>query len=101
EQRACREDVVVFDQGSFAKFILKGCDALPALERLCANRIDVEAGSVVYTPMLNEHGGFECDLTVTRLSEREFFIVSGSAQATRDSSWIERHIDDEERAALF
>ena len=44
EQRACREDVVVFDQTSFAKFVLKGRDALAVLERLCANRVDVAVG---------------------------------------------------------
>ena len=68
EQRACREDVVVFDQTSFAKFVLKGRDALAVLERLCANRIDVDVGRMVYTAMLNERGGFESDLTITRIA---------------------------------
>ena len=59
EQRACREDVVVFDQTSFSKFVLKGRDALAVLQRLCANDIDVPIGKMVYTAMLNERGGFE------------------------------------------
>ena len=67
EQRACREDVVVFDQTSFAKFVLKGRDALAVLQRLCANDIDVPIGRMVYTAMLNARGGFESDLTITRL----------------------------------
>ena len=90
EQRACREDVVVFDQTSFAKFVLKGRDALAVLQRLCANEIDVAVGRMVYTAMLNERGGFESDLTIMRLGADTFFILTGSAQATRDFDWIER-----------
>jgi glycine cleavage system aminomethyltransferase T/glycine/D-amino acid oxidase-like deaminating enzyme len=100
EQRACRADVVVFDQTSFSKFVLKGRDALAVLQRLCANEIDVAVGRMVYTAMLNERGGFESDLTITRLAPDTFFILTGSAQATRDASWIERHIGAGEFAAL-
>jgi 4-methylaminobutanoate oxidase (formaldehyde-forming) len=100
EQRACREDVVVFDQTSFSKFVLKGRDALAVLERVCANRIDVDVGRIVYTALLNERGGFESDLTVTRIAPNEFFILSGSGQTTRDFTWIERHIRPDEHAAL-
>jgi glycine cleavage system aminomethyltransferase T/glycine/D-amino acid oxidase-like deaminating enzyme len=100
EQRACREAVVVFDQTSFAKYLLKGRDALHVLERLCANRIDVDVGKMVYTGMLNERGGFESDLTVTRVGANQFFIVTGSSQATRDFAWIERHVKPDEHAAL-
>jgi glycine cleavage system aminomethyltransferase T/glycine/D-amino acid oxidase-like deaminating enzyme len=100
EQRACREGVAVFDQTSFAKFVLRGRDALRLLERLCANQIDVPFGRMVYTAMLNERGGFESDVTVTRLAADTFFILTGSAQATRDAHWIERHIGEDEHAAL-
>jgi 4-methylaminobutanoate oxidase (formaldehyde-forming) len=100
EQRACREDVVVFDQTSFAKFVLKGRDALAVLQRLSANDVDVPVGRLIYTGLLNARGGFESDVTITRLSEREFFIVTGSAQGTRDFAWIERHIGADEHAAL-
>ncbi len=100
EQRACREDVAVFDQTSFGKLLLKGRDALAVLQRLCANEMDVAVGRIVYTPMLNARGGFESDLTVTRTGLHEFFIVTGSAQTTRDFAWIERHIHPHERASL-
>jgi 4-methylaminobutanoate oxidase (formaldehyde-forming) len=100
EQRACREDVVAFDQTSFGKFVLKGRDALAVLQRLCANEIDVPVGRMIYTAMLNERGGFESDLTVTRLAQDAFFVLTGSAQATRDAAWIERHLGDGEFAAL-
>ncbi len=100
EQRACREDVVVFDQTSFSKFALKGRDALAVLQRLCANDIDVPIGRMVYTAMLNGRGGFESDLTITRLADDTFFILTGSAQTTRDAAWIERHIPPDTFAAL-
>jgi 4-methylaminobutanoate oxidase (formaldehyde-forming) len=100
EQRACREDAVVFDQTSFAKFVLKGRDALTVLQRLCANEVDVPAGRMVYTAMLNERGGFESDLTITRLTADMFLILTGSAQATRDADWIGRHVGEDEFAAL-
>ena len=100
EQRACREDVALFDQTSFGKLVLKGRDALTVLQRLCANEIDVPVGRMVYTAMLNARGGFESDLTVLRLGPAEFFIVTGSSQTTRDFAWIERHIGDGENAAL-
>jgi glycine cleavage system aminomethyltransferase T/glycine/D-amino acid oxidase-like deaminating enzyme len=100
EQRACREDVVVFDQTSFGKFVLKGRDALAVLQRLCANEVDVPVGKMVYTAMLNSRGGFESDLTVIRIAPSEFFIVTGSAQTTRDAAWFERHIGVDECAVL-
>jgi 4-methylaminobutanoate oxidase (formaldehyde-forming) len=100
EQRACRENAVVFDQASFSKFVLKGRHALAVLERICANRIDVPVGRIVYTALLNERGGFESDLTITRSGEREFFILTGTAQTTRDFAWIERHVEDDEHASL-
>jgi 4-methylaminobutanoate oxidase (formaldehyde-forming) len=100
EQRACREDAVVFDQTSFSKFVLKGRDALAVLQRLCANEIDVAVDRMVYTAMLNVRGGFESDLTIVRLGSAEFFIITGSSQATRDFAWIERAIRADEHAAL-
>ena len=83
-----REDVVVFDQTSFAKFVLKGRDALAVLQRLCANDIDVAPGRMVYTAMLNERGGFESDLTITRLARRHVFhphrLGAGDARCRLD-----------------
>jgi 4-methylaminobutanoate oxidase (formaldehyde-forming) len=100
EHRACRGAVAVFDQTSFSKFRLEGPDAEAALQRLCANDVAVAPGRMVYTGMLNERGGFESDLTVTRISADEYLIVTGSAQVTRDAHWIRRHIPDGARATL-
>ena len=91
EQLAVRTAVGVFDQTSFGKLLVHGRDALAVLERLCANRIDVPAGRIVYTAMLNAKGGFESDFTVQRLGAEEFFIVTGSAQPVRDRAWLRRH----------
>ena len=100
EQRATRGSVAVYDQTSFSKLLLQGRDALAVLQRLCANEMDVSVDRMVYTPMLNEHGGFESDLTVIRLAAQRFLIITGSAQATRDADWINRHIEEAEHAVL-
>ncbi|MDQ6621121.1 MAG: FAD-dependent oxidoreductase [Pseudomonadota bacterium] len=94
EQRACRENVVMFDQTSFAKLVLKGRDALEVLQRIAANDVDVAPGMMVYTGLLNARGGYESDLTMLRLAEDTFLIITGSAQATRDFAWIDRQIGD-------
>lgn len=100
EQRATREAVALYDQTSFGKLLLQGRDALAVLERLCARTVGVPPGRVVYTPMLNERGGFESDLTITRLGPETFLLVTGSAQPTRDADWIARHTRADEHAVL-
>ncbi|MEO7055763.1 MAG: glycine cleavage T C-terminal barrel domain-containing protein [Caldimonas sp.] len=100
EARATREGVAIYDQTSFGKLRLEGRDALAVLQRLCANEIDVAVGRMVYTPMLNERGGFESDLTITRLGADRFLVVTGSAQAARDADWIARHTQAGEQAVL-
>ena len=90
EQRATRRAVALYDQTSFGKILLQGRDALALLQRLCANEMDVAPGRMVYTPMLNERGGYETDVTVTRLAIDRFLIVTGSAQTPRDLDWIAR-----------
>ena len=92
EQRAVRETVGIFDQTSFAKLLVQGGDALGVLQRLCARDLDVPIGTMVYTALLNRRGGFESDLTILRQGLREFLVITGTAQAARDRSWIARHI---------
>jgi len=93
EHRAVRNAVGLFDQSSFAKFRLEGSDAAHVLNRVCGNDIDVAPGKMVYTQWLNERGGIEADLTVTRLSESVFLIVTGAETETKDFNWLKRHID--------
>ena len=92
EHRCARERVAIFDQTSFAKFMLVGRDAEKTLNRIAANDVARPPGSLVYTQMLNEKGGIECDLTVGRLSETEYYIVTGTGFATHDFDWIARNI---------
>jgi heterotetrameric sarcosine oxidase gamma subunit len=99
EHRAVREGVALFDQSSFAKFSLRGRDAARVLGRTCANDVDVPVGRIVYTQWLNERGGIEADLTVTREDEDAYLIVSACATQTRDFSWLCRSIPDDARAA--
>jgi glycine cleavage system T protein len=99
EHRAVREAVGLFDQSSFAKLRLEGPDAVAALQRLCANDLDVPPGRIVYTQMLNRRGGIECDLTVTRLADDTCLVITAAAAATHDADWIRRHLG-EARAVL-
>ncbi len=92
EHKACREAAVIFDQTSFAKFELVGRDAERALSWISANDVAKPPGSLTYTQMLNRRGGIECDLTVARLAEDAFYIVTGTGFATHDFAWIRRNI---------
>ncbi|HEX6010519.1 MAG TPA: aminomethyltransferase family protein, partial [Geminicoccaceae bacterium] len=94
EHRACRERVALFDQTSFAKFLVVGKDAEVALSWICANDVARPPGSLVYTQMLNRKGGIECDLTVARLAPDRFYVVTGTGFATHDFDWIARNIPD-------
>ena len=100
EHAAVREGVGLFDQSSFAKFLLQGRDAERVLNRVSANDVAVVPGRVVYTQWLNERGGIEADLTVTRLAHESFLVVTAAAGQTRDFAWLSRHIPDDAHAVL-
>ncbi|WP_229864310.1 GcvT family protein [Seohaeicola zhoushanensis] len=100
EHKAAREAAVLFDQTSFAKFVLKGPDAEAALSWIAANRVDKPVGSIIYTQMLNDRGGIECDLTCVRTKEDEYYIVTGTGFATHDFDWIARNIPEGLNAQL-
>ncbi|MDQ0562873.1 4-methylaminobutanoate oxidase (formaldehyde-forming) [Rhizobium mesoamericanum] len=92
EHKAVREAAVIFDQTSFAKFVLKGRDAEAALSWIASNDVTKPIGSLVYTQMLNDKGGIECDLTCARVASDEYYIVTGTGFATHDFDWIARNI---------
>ena len=94
EHMAVRTGVGLFDMTSFGKIRVEGRDACAFLQRLCANDVDVAAGRIVYTQMLNARGGIESDLTVTRLSETAFLLVVPGATLQRDLAWLRRHLGD-------
>ena len=95
EHMALREGVGLLDMSSFGKIRVEGRDALSFLQTVCANDMDVAAGRIVYTQMLNARGGIECDLTVTRLSETAFFLVVPGATLQRDLAWLRRHVGED------
>ena len=90
ECQGVREAVGLFDQTSFAKFTVVGLDALAVLNRLSVAEIDVPVGKSVYTQWCNHAGGIEADLTVTRTSDSEFFVVTAAAAENRDWTWLRR-----------
>jgi len=102
-QRECiatAENVTVFDHSSFVKYRVEGPDALSVLNHVSANQIDVPIGRVVYTQWLNEVGGIEADVTITRLDETEFLIVTVAGSQRRDISWLRRHIPEGARVMV-
>ncbi|WP_439541578.1 GcvT family protein [Hyphomicrobium sp.] len=92
EHRAARERVAVFDQTSFAKFVMVGKDAEQAMSWIAANDVSKAPGYLTYTQMLNGKGGIECDLTVGRLAPDEYYVVTGTGFAVHDFDWIKRSI---------
>ena len=89
---AARETAIVLDQSSFGKHLIQGRDACAFLQRLCAGDVDVPAGRIVYTHILNSRGGIETDVTVNRLDETRYLVVSSATAQPRDRAWIERHM---------
>lgn len=100
EHKAVREAAVLIDQSSFAKFSLKGTDALATLDWLAANDVDKPIGSLIYTQMLDDNGGIQCDLTVARVAEDEFYLVTGTGFATHDFDWIHKNIPEDGKVQL-
>jgi 4-methylaminobutanoate oxidase (formaldehyde-forming) len=95
EHAACRDNVALFDESSFAKIDVTGPGAATFLESLAANRVARDVGRIVYTQLLNMRGGIECDLTVTRLGEDRFRLVTGTAFGRHDLSWLRQHAPDD------
>ena len=100
EHMAVRDGVGLYDLTSMGKFLFQGRDAEQVLQKLCSNDIAVPVGKVVYTPVLNERGGFETDVTVTRFSEDTFFIVTAAATVVHDYDHFKRLIPEDARAAI-
>jgi 4-methylaminobutanoate oxidase (formaldehyde-forming) len=100
EALATRTAAGLFDESSFAKLEVAGPGALAFLERMCANRIDRPVGSIVYTQLLDPRGGIQADLTVTRVGERSFMLVTGTAFGNHDAAWLRTHLPDDGSVAI-
>ena len=90
ECRATRERSAIFDETSFGKLLVTGPDAASLLEWVCDNRVARGVGAITYTQLLNARGGIEADVTVTRLGTEEFLVITGTAFAAHDLSWLRR-----------
>ena len=100
ECKATRNAVALFDQSTFAKFMVRGADAEKVLQNICANDVGGAPGRAIYTQWLNERGGIEADLTVTRIAEDHYMVVTAAATARRDLLWLMNHIPADARATV-
>lgn len=100
EHLAVRHGIGMFDLSSFGKLLVKGPGAESLLQRVSANDLDVEPGRVVYTQWLNDAGGIEADVTVTRTGEDEFLVLTPSACVVRDKDWLEKNMSGAETCAV-
>ena len=101
EVKAIRENVAILDQTSFGKIEIRGKDALQVLQRLCTRNMDKPVGSLSYTQMCNKDGGIECDVTIARLGEDHFYMVTGTSFAAHDLDWINTNIKDGEACVAY
>jgi sarcosine dehydrogenase len=92
EHKLVRDSVGIFDQSSFAKYEVSGPGAAEALSLISANNVAREPGRLTYTQMLNTRGGIECDLTVARLADDRFYIVTGTGFRAHDLAWIRERL---------
>jgi sarcosine dehydrogenase len=92
EHRLVRESVGIFDQSSFAKYEVSGSGAAETLSLIAANNVAREVGRLTYTQLLNSRGGIECDLTIARLADDRFYIITGTGFRTHDLAWIREHL---------
>ncbi len=94
EHRAVRENIGIYDMSSFGKIRVEGADAEAFLNHICANDMSVPVGRIVYCQFLNPTAGIEADVTVTRLSETAYLVVTPAATRLADEAWLRRHIDN-------
>lgn len=81
----------MYDMSSFGKIRIEGADAEVFLNEVCGNNMSVPAGKIVYTQMLNDRGGIEADVTVTRLHETAYLMVTPAATVVRDMAWLAKY----------
>jgi 4-methylaminobutanoate oxidase (formaldehyde-forming) len=100
EALATRRSAALYDETSFAKLEVSGPGATAFLGRMCANDIDRPVGSITYTQLLDRRGGIQADLTVTRLTDDGYLLVTGTAFGNHDAAWLRRHLPDDGSVAL-
>jgi glycine cleavage system aminomethyltransferase T/glycine/D-amino acid oxidase-like deaminating enzyme len=98
---AARDAAVLLDQSMYGKILVQGPDAVRALDRVSGARMDVPVGTSVYTQFLNHKGGIEADVTVTRIADQQFMVVTGHPSQTRDQAHVRAHADPDWRFEIF
>jgi 4-methylaminobutanoate oxidase (formaldehyde-forming) len=93
EHRAVRERAGIIDLSSFGKIEVSGPGAIALLQRVAANDMDRPVGAVVYTPMLDARAGFLADVTITRIADDRFRLVTGAGYVAGDLGWLRANID--------
>jgi len=102
-QKECegvKDNVGILDLSTFAKYEISGKDSESFLDRLCANKIPKKEGSIVLTHMLNEKGRIQSELTITRLPNNIFYVLSSTASEIRDLDWFNHHVKKGENANI-
>lgn len=94
EHRAVRENVGMYDMSSFGKIRVEGPDAERFMNYIGGGDYSVPTGKIVYTQFLNRTGGIEADVTVTRLTETAYLVVTPAATRLADQTWMMRHAGD-------
>ncbi len=100
EHRAVREAVGLFEQSSFAKLLVQGRDAERALNVIATADCRVPVGKVLYAQFLNERGGIEADVSITRLASDRFMVVTAAFTATHVLAWLREHIAPERHCVV-
>ena len=100
ECEAVYNSVGVLDLSTFTKCEISGEGSEAFLNRLCANRIPKKDGSIVLTHMLNAKGRIQSELTITRLPNNLFYVLSSTASEIRDFDWFNRHVSEREKVNI-
>ena len=96
EHHAVRNEVGLFEQSSFSKILVQGRDAENVLNRLATSNMSVPSGQAIYTQFLNKRGGIEADLTISRLADEKYLVVTPAFTETHVNAWINENIKPEE-----
>ena len=100
EHLAMRDRAGLFDLSAFQIFDVLGPGALETVQRVSVRQLNVPIGRVVYTPLLTPSGGFRSDLTIMRLGEEQFRVVTGAAHGMADLKWFSDHRPDSGSAQI-
>ena len=102
-QKECeniQNNVGILDLSTFAKYEISGDDSETFLNRLCANTIPKKDESIILTHMLNEKGRIQSELTITRLPNNLFYVLSSTASEIRDLDWFNHHLNKDEKIKI-